>query len=184
MTNTSYTIAGVTITPVGGGFYDLSHPSLGDQPIRERGKEAAEERARSIGAAAAPAEGFMEPQGELEPAVQEPVEDEVEAATFVPKGVPREYAGPMADGMKAGLNKLGIRTTRILLEENPDIPPTGLYLGHNGRGYMIVPGEPVDVPDFLVGVLDLAITSSPVVDNRTKRIIGYRDQRKYPYRLV
>lgn len=72
----------------------------------------------------------------------------------------------------------------IVLEDNDDIPPTGLYLGHNGTGYLLVPGEPVSVPGFLLEILDHAVTSSAVTDPKTKRVIGHRDRMRFPYRRV
>lgn len=75
-------------------------------------------------------------------------------------------------------------TLRIVVEENDDIPPTGLFLGHNGRGYLIRPGEPVDVPQHIVEILDHAVMSSPQIDPSTKQVIGYRERMKYPYRVV
>lgn len=75
-------------------------------------------------------------------------------------------------------------TLRIVVEENDDIPPTGLFLGHNGRGYLIRPGEPVDVPRHIVEILDHAVMSSPQIDPSTKQVIGYRERMKYPYRVV
>lgn len=237
----SYDIDGVTVTPTGGGFYELTHPSLPD-PVKERGKEKADERARTIAAAFKPdEEGSMPPQGDLTnqappppppPAPQSPDKEAEKsdpvAVTFdvaamaqqladtakqlaelqalvgasagvttvqvtdtppasddrVPSSVPRQYTGTLADEQREALHRMGIKTTRVILEENQDIPPTGLFLGHNGRGYMITPGEPVDVPDFLLGVLDDAKMSAPVVDNKTQKVLGYRERMKYPYRRV
>ena len=75
------------------------------------------------------------------------------------------------------------KTTRIVIEENAEIPPTGLFLSVNGRGYMIRPGEPVDVPPGVLEVLDHAIMSQPIVDPASQQITGYRERRRYPYRL-
>ena len=75
-------------------------------------------------------------------------------------------------------------TMRIILEENDDIPPTGLFLGHNGKGYLITPGVPVDVPMHIIEILDHAVMSAPQIDPSTKQVIGYRERMKYPYRVV
>lgn len=75
-------------------------------------------------------------------------------------------------------------TVRIVLEENDDIPPTGLFLGHNGTSYLLRPGEPADVPRKLIEILDNAVMSAPQTDPQTKQVIGYRDRMKYPYRVV
>lgn len=79
-----------------------------------------------------------------------------------------------------GLNK----TTRIVIEENDDIPPTGLPIGLNGMVYVIRPGEEVDVPPGVLEVLDHAVMSVPQVDPQTKQVVGYRDRMRYPYRVV
>ncbi len=98
--------------------------------------------------------------------------------------VPREFSGQVSKEDRKAAAALGVEYVTIILEEGNDIPPTGLFLGHNGRSYMICPGEPVDVPDFLLNVLDDAIMASPVVDSKSQKILGYRNRMKYPYRRV
>lgn len=98
--------------------------------------------------------------------------------------VPREFTGQVSAKTRKAMSKLGVEYVTIVLEEGSDIPPTGLFLSHNGRGYMISPGEPVDVPDFLLGILDDAIMSSPVVDSKSQKVLGYRNRSRYPYRRV
>lgn len=236
-----YQIDGVTISHSGGGYYELTHSSL-SEPVKVRGKEDAEAKAKEIAAADAPTDGTMSPQGDLPPstqaavdahvgqveAVQQAKEDEkskdedkekddqiaalkaqlaeaqaekdelAKAAenirtVVVDQDAPpppavavsqQKFEGKLDPETKKELKSLGVGTTTIILEESPDIPPTGLFLGHNFRGYMIKPGEPVDVPDFLIGVLDDAVTSTPIVDQTTKKVLGYRSRSKYPYRRV
>lgn len=113
------------------------------------------------------------------------VADQADASEpAVPMTAPRSYSGQMDPKTKSMFKKMGIEVKTIVLEENESIPPTGLFIGHNGRSYMIMPGEEVDVPDFLIGVLDDAIMSAPVVDSSNQKVLGYRNRSKYPYREI
>lgn len=223
----NYTIGGVTVSPQGGGWYELSHPKL-ENAERVQGKEKADAEAAELDKRLSQETGMMESQGDLDPnaalaaaerlqrerdqeelaslraSLQESQEllvardrkiEQLETKTVVtgPGDVPTvpvttyapaKYEGVLDDNRKAELKKLGIETTDIVLEENADIPPTGLFVGHNGRGYMIVPGERVTVPNFLLGVLDDAIMSAPVVDSKTTKVVGYRNRSRYPYRKM
>jgi hypothetical protein len=75
-------------------------------------------------------------------------------------------------------------TTRIVLEEYDNIPPTGLFVGDNGRGYLIRPGEEVDVPPGVLEILSNAVTSVPTIDPQSLQVIGYRNKMLYPFRTV
>lgn len=239
-----YDVNGVTVTPLGGGFYELKHDSITAEGNIEkvRGKENADTRAAEIAAAAKPAEGSMQSQGDIDgaattlvgtgtqtPAAPEAADtkaldaersrsaaleaqlkealeqrDELlknaekgadlvtkvhetegeQVQGRVPGGIPNTFTGELSKEAKAALKAAGLGYTKIVLEENSDIPPTGLFVGHNGRGYMIQPGEPVDVPDFVLGVLKDAKMSAPVVDSKSLKVLGYRERMKYPYRLA
>ena len=221
----SYDVNGVTVTPLGGGFYELKHPSIeSDGNIEKvRGKETADARAAEIAKAAIPAEDHMEqqpndlsdvppppgasatpadPNPELEAmrerlalmeahfagliasGVTTVVAEAPSTAGQVLVGLPTQFTGDLSKEAKKALKAAGLGYTKIILEESSDIPPTGLFVGHNGRGYMIQPGVPVDVPDFVLGVLNDAKMSAPVVDSKSMKVLGYRERMKYPYRLV
>jgi hypothetical protein len=72
----------------------------------------------------------------------------------------------------------------IMLEENEEIPPTGLFIGVNGRSYLLQPGSKVAVPQGIIDVLDNAIMSTPKIDPATKRVVGYKERLRYPYRRM
>lgn len=78
----------------------------------------------------------------------------------------------------------GKKTVRILLEENDEIPPIGQFIGINGTGYLLLPGVEVDVPENIIEVLNNAIKSKPVIDPNNRRVIGYRDALRFPYRVI
>lgn len=73
---------------------------------------------------------------------------------------------------------------RIILEDNEAIPPTGLFLSHNGKTFLLRAGEEVNVPEYLLEILDHAVMSTPIVDQESGQVIGYRDRMRYPYRVI
>lgn len=75
-------------------------------------------------------------------------------------------------------------STWIILDDNDDIPPTGLFVGHNGTGFLIQTGVPVRVPDHVLAILDDAVMDAPITDPQTKQVMGYRPRPRYSYRRV
>ena len=76
------------------------------------------------------------------------------------------------------------KTIRVILEESEEIPPIGLYVGVNGKGFLIKPGVEVDLPMEVIGVLNNAVQSSPIIDPENQQVTGWRERMRYPYRLV
>lgn len=72
----------------------------------------------------------------------------------------------------------------IVLDDNDDIPPTGLFVGHNGTGFLLATGVPIPVPDYLLGILDDAIMDAPIINPADKKVMGYRPRPRYSYRRV
>lgn len=72
----------------------------------------------------------------------------------------------------------------IVLDDNDDIPPTGLFVGHNGIGFMVQTGVPAYVPVHVLGILDDAIMDAPIIDPKTRQVVGYRPRPRYTYREV
>ena len=102
-------------------------------------------------------------------------------ATVTPKAAPKAKAKPKAQTAAPAPAKPADRV-KIVLEENDNIPPTGLFIGVNGKGYLLKPGEEALVPEGVLNVLKDAIISVPVVDPRTAQVVGYRNRMRYPYR--
>lgn len=75
------------------------------------------------------------------------------------------------------------RRVRIILDETDEIPPGGQFIGVNGTGYLLQAGVEVDVPLFVLEVLNNAIQTKANVDANNK-VIGYRNVSRFPYRLV
>lgn len=112
----------------------------------------------------------------------------VEAVAETPaKRVRRTKAQIEADNAallaKAQQNARGKRV-KIILEEGDHIPPTGAPFGHNGDVIVIVPGEPVEIPEKFMHVINDCVMSSPIVDPATKQVVGFRDRLRYPYRRL
>ena len=76
----------------------------------------------------------------------------------------------------------GERRVKIILEESAEIPPTGQFFGINGIGYILRPGEPADVPESLLSVLDDAVQDVPVLNG--DQVTGFRQKLRFPYRVL
>ena len=104
--------------------------------------------------------------------------------------VPEDELAPNTEAFETiGIDKtktapLGLpATTRIILDETDNMPPTGQMFQINGRAFLIVPGVPVDVPDVVIEVLDNAVHSVPT-RNAALQVTGYRDRHRFPYRVL
>lgn len=118
-------------------------------------------------APAAPAAPAKASRAKAAPAAAAPVAD------AEPETVVAEQARLMRDAKRV----------KIVLEANANIPPTGQYIGVNGTGYLLLPGKEVEVPEFILDVLDAAVEHRPVM-NEQGNIAGYEAFTRYPYRIV
>lgn len=75
------------------------------------------------------------------------------------------------------------RMVTIILEESVEVPPTGQFVGVNGRSWMIRPGEEVTVPVCVLEALNDACSSVPRTDQQGN-VVDYRDKQRLPYRIV
>lgn len=73
--------------------------------------------------------------------------------------------------------------TWIMIEDHPDIPPSGLPLSVNGDAILVMTGEPVHLPNRYVGVLEDAIMGAPTLDKGGK-VTGYRERHRFSFRRV
>lgn len=112
-------------------------------------------------------------------------DDEVQA--LKPKkrgGRPRKTAAPEVAAAPVPAAPPAEKRVTIILEENDEIPPTGQYISCNGRPWLLRPGEPADVPEALVSVLNDAVKEVPQIDPNTRQILGFRKRLRFPYRVV
>jgi hypothetical protein len=75
-------------------------------------------------------------------------------------------------------------STWVILDDNDDIPPTGLFVGHNGTGFLIQTGVPVNVPNHVLQILDDAVMDAPIINPADRKVMGYRPRPRYTYRRV
>ena len=118
-------------------------------------------------------------------ATSETVED-ILGSNIPPLPKKRSPRRPQQAAMVEKKEPIGVKrnTIRIILEDNENIPPTGQFFGFNGRGYIIRPGEEVDVPPGIVDILNNAETSVAIVDPRSGKVVGHRKRMRFPYRLL
>lgn len=114
---------------------------------------------------------------------------QLEVSTVAPEVVaavkiPERFDNASQQATEELLDRAGVVSARIVLEENENIPPTGQFVSHNGRSYVIVPGEEVTVPEFLLEVLDNAQMASAIVDSKSQKVLGYRTRSRFPYRRL
>lgn len=94
-----------------------------------------------------------------------------------------KMSGPIKDTTDvAKAARLTSERVTIILEENDNIPPTGQFIGINGKGYLLKPGEEVSVPRGVVDVLNDAVEFRPLVQDG--RVTGYRKALRFPYRVM
>lgn len=74
------------------------------------------------------------------------------------------------------------KMVKIMLEENDQIPPTGLFISGT-KDWVLRPGEEVDVPEEIVGILKDAVYDAPVF-NSAQQVVGYRPRMRFPFRRV
>lgn len=110
-------------------------------------------------------------------------DDEAGDVALPPKAAKATKATKTASAPKAAAADEAPKKVRIVLEENDNIPPTGLFLGINGRSFMIRPGEEVDVPMEVIECLNDAVMATPKTDNNGN-ITDFRSRLRFPYRII
>lgn len=205
------TIGLVTVQSNGGGVYELTADAL-TTPIKVRGEEKALATAETISnqiEAGLPLQvmddeddGYddreLSPEAELEALRARIAELEAAGITValpnphaaVDKhhrrnaAIPARLTKKLTDEQKAALADVGVKTTRIMIDQTDEIPPSGIFLGHNGKTFMLQAGVEIDCPDFLIDVLNDAVMTAAITDPETHRVIGHRNRLRIPYRVL
>lgn len=114
--------------------------------------------------------------------------EDVQLEPVAPRGAKAPVADPItvipADAPAWRRRYPDAKAFRVVIDESPEIPPTGLFVQINGDSYMIRAGEEVTVPDFLLDHLDNCIVGQPVVDPMTARVVGYRERKRITYQML
>ncbi len=98
-----------------------------------------------------------------------------------PKRAPRKAAGEKP-AEAAGKSTKAERMHWITLHDSKEIPPTGQFIGVNGRQFILKPGIKTQVPECVLEVLDNAVQALPEV-NEKLQVVGMRNAPRLPYSL-
>lgn len=113
-----------------------------------------------------------------------PPENDDESAGNLPPVAPVAKAKPKAKAASGELvTAEQSKRRKIILEENDNIPPTGLFIGINGRSFVLRAGEECLVPLEVLAVLDDAVEDVPRVDGNSN-VVDYRRKMRFPYRVI
>lgn len=118
-----------------------------------------------------------------------PETDDDESAGNLPPAAPKAAAKTKAAAKPKVTSSGEIITAeqservKIILEENDNIPPTGLFIGINGRSFLLRAGEECPVPKDVLGVLDDAVEEVPRVGS-SNNVVEYRKKMRFPYRIA
>lgn len=105
------------------------------------------------------------------------IEAELQAQVDVEAEAPKKKAALRKKNPKADYVK-------VVLEENDEIPPSGLFIGVNDRAYLLQPGMEAEVPLGVIDVLENAVMATPRIDPQTRRVVGYKERLRYPFRRL
>lgn len=108
----------------------------------------------------------------------------LEQAQAAPQPVRNDGVEPTAmQRQTANMSAALMKRIVIVLEENDNIPPTGLFIQYNGVPFILRTGVEASVPLPLCEILDNAKTHVAITDG-AHRIVAYRPKLRFPYREV
>ena len=162
---------------------DFADPATGGAPVVLPDAEQPVDVEATVAAAVAAA--VAAEQENAKEAVDAAVAAERKKAETTAKSAATKAANKAdADAMEMGATlTTKAKKVKIILEENDNIPPGGQFFGVNGVGYLIQPGVEVEVPEFILGVLNTAVASKPLL-NEDGQVVGTREVPRFPYRKI